>query len=151
MPHFFAHPVHARRSLAHGLGVTDIFENAIDGRLKFWIDRDERWFFGGRHGLALLWRAIDWEKLITGRQCENHQIVKRSVNPFRYQLREKPYLKLSLGADVVRLLFRDPAGTQFAGPDARWPAELNSITVIVARTDEFLRFYAETVRSASNN
>jgi hypothetical protein len=66
----------------------------------------------GARGLALGWHLV----IVAERSGRDHGtprqrslsrncIVKRSVNPFRYQLREKPYLKLSLGADVVRLLF----------------------------------------------
>ncbi len=54
--------------------------------------------------------------LITGLQCENHQFVKRSINPFHYQLREKPYLNFSLGVDVLRLLLGLLRNTVF------WPA-----------------------------
>ena len=35
--HFFAHPVHAFRSLTNGIGIADPLENAVDGRLYFWI------------------------------------------------------------------------------------------------------------------
>ena len=35
--HFFALPVHAFRSLTHGIGIADPRESAIDGCLYFWI------------------------------------------------------------------------------------------------------------------
>src|SRR5271157_4269950 len=51
--HFFAHPVHAFRSLTHGLGIADPLESTVDGRLYLWVDVDHSRFFDSRHGSIL--------------------------------------------------------------------------------------------------
>jgi len=48
--------------LTHGDGVADAFENAIDGRLNFGIDRHCRWFSDGRQGLVLRPHSIGRKK-----------------------------------------------------------------------------------------